>query len=107
MIVTFDTLGNAILEKKWQKTSVFDRDTNTFRNYYDNNNRLIKRITNSSFERVYTYDSKGNLIEEITIDNSLLIASINREFNKKNLKTREEIIRYKAMQFQIRIEENR
>jgi YD repeat-containing protein len=106
IIVTFDSLGNVISEKRWQKTSYLDRDTNTFRNYYDNKNRLIKRITNSSFERLYKYDFKGNLIEEKTFDDSLLFVTILSEFNKKGLKKREEIIRYKPIKFPIKIEAN-
>jgi YD repeat-containing protein len=106
MIVTFDSCGNVIAEKKWHGISGFDKDTIIFKNYYDQNNRLIRRVTNSSFERIYSYDTEGNLIEVKTMDENILIASVNRTFNKKNLKKKEEIIRYTPMTFPIKIEKN-
>lgn len=106
MIVTFDTLGKVYLEKRWQKTSYLDRDTNTFANYYDNKHRLTRRVTNNRFEKQYKYDTKGNLIEEKTIRDSVLIIQVNSEFNKNNLKKKEEIIRYKSTGFPIKIEAN-
>lgn len=77
---TYDIKGNLIKEVRTEPESsnILSLITMTTEYSYDENNRLIKKVSNASYVMAgefqyvydYTYDMKGNLIKEICINSN-------------------------------------